>query len=230
MLGWAGLSELPPARLLRRHRRVLDLSRPRRRAAAASAASCSRRSSTRPASAATGSWCRASSRSTPPAARSAAAAASAKSASTKSTAVSTAEWLDVVIVERLIPENLAGAIEHQPADAKPEERTCLTQSLPVVIIGAGPVGLAAAAHALSRGLTPLVLEAGARVGDGIRRWGHVRMFSPWKFNVDSAAAAHPRARRLDDAGRRRVSDRATISSSGTSSRWRRRPSWRRTSA
>ncbi len=62
------------------------------------------------------------------------------------------------------------------------------QDLPVVIIGAGPVGLAAAAHTVSRRLTPLVLEAGPRVGDGIRRWGHVRMFSPWRFNVDSAAA------------------------------------------
>ena len=62
-------------------------------------------------------------------------------------------------------------------------------SLPVVIIGAGPVGLAAAAHALSRNLTPLVLEAGPSAGAGIRQWGHVRMFSPWKFNVDSAAAA-----------------------------------------
>ena len=65
----------------------------------------------------------------------------------------------------------------------------MPQPLPVVIIGAGPVGLAAAAHALSRDLTPLVLEAGAAVGAGIRRWGHVRMFSPWTFNVDSAAAA-----------------------------------------
>lgn len=62
------------------------------------------------------------------------------------------------------------------------------QDLPVVIIGAGPVGLAAAAHAVARGLTPVVLEAGPRVGDGVRRWGHVRLFSPWKFAVDSAAA------------------------------------------
>jgi hypothetical protein len=62
-------------------------------------------------------------------------------------------------------------------------------SLPVVIIGAGPVGLAAAAHVRSRALTPLVLEAGDAVGAGIRRWQHVRMFSPWKFNVDSAAVA-----------------------------------------
>lgn len=62
-------------------------------------------------------------------------------------------------------------------------------SLPVVIIGAGPVGLAAAAHALARQLTPLVLEAGPRVGDGIRQWGHVRMFSPWRFGIDAASAA-----------------------------------------
>ena len=59
---------------------------------------------------------------------------------------------------------------------------------PVAIIGAGPVGLAAAAHIVSRSLTPLVLEAGARVGDGVRQWGHVRMFSPWSFNVDPVAA------------------------------------------
>lgn len=63
------------------------------------------------------------------------------------------------------------------------------ESLPVAIIGAGPVGLAAAAHVLSRHLTPLVFEAGPTAGSGIRRWGHVRMFSPWKFNVDPAAAA-----------------------------------------
>lgn len=62
-----------------------------------------------------------------------------------------------------------------------------SSTLPVVIIGAGPVGLAAAAHTVARGLTPLVLEAGARIGDGVRRWGHVRMFSPWRFGVDSEA-------------------------------------------
>jgi thioredoxin reductase len=62
-------------------------------------------------------------------------------------------------------------------------------SLPVVIIGAGPVGLAAAAHALSRRLNPLVLEAGPQVGDGIRQWAHVRMFSPWRFGIDTASAA-----------------------------------------
>jgi thioredoxin reductase len=64
-----------------------------------------------------------------------------------------------------------------------------TSSLPVVIVGAGPVGLAAAAHVVSRHLTPLVFEAGPSVGAGVRRWGHVRMFSPWRFNVDGEAAA-----------------------------------------
>src|ERR671910_1768739 len=63
------------------------------------------------------------------------------------------------------------------------------QALPVVIIGAGPVGLAAAAHTVARGLVPLVLEAGPKVGDGMRRWGHVRMFPPWRLGADSAAAA-----------------------------------------
>jgi thioredoxin reductase len=58
----------------------------------------------------------------------------------------------------------------------------------IAIIGAGPVGLAAGAHAMERGWTPLVLEAGPDVGHAIRQWGHVRLFSPWEYNVDGAAA------------------------------------------
>ena len=61
--------------------------------------------------------------------------------------------------------------------------------LPVAVIGAGPVGLAAAAHLLARGLEPVVLEAGETVGAAVRGWGHVPMFSPWRFNVDRAAVA-----------------------------------------
>jgi thioredoxin reductase len=57
----------------------------------------------------------------------------------------------------------------------------------IAIIGAGPVGLAAAAHALERGLKPLVLEAGPAIGHAVRQWGHVRMFSPWEYNIDRAA-------------------------------------------
>ncbi|OMQ11494.1 hypothetical protein A7K94_0221805, partial [Modestobacter sp. VKM Ac-2676] len=62
-----------------------------------------------------------------------------------------------------------------------------TDDLPVVVIGAGPVGLAAAAHLLEQGLQPLVLEAGAQVGAAVRAWGHVRLFSPWEYDVDEAA-------------------------------------------
>ena len=57
----------------------------------------------------------------------------------------------------------------------------------VAVIGAGPVGLAAAAHLIERGLTPIVLEAGEGPADAIRQWGHVRLFSPWRFDIDAAA-------------------------------------------
>jgi thioredoxin reductase len=65
----------------------------------------------------------------------------------------------------------------------------------VVILGAGPVGLAAAAHVLERGMQPLILEQGTAVGHSVRAWGHVPMFSNWRFNIDAAAA-----RRLEHAG------------------------------
>ena len=58
----------------------------------------------------------------------------------------------------------------------------------VAIIGAGPVGLAAAAHILERNLRPIVLEAGERAGHSVRQWGHVQLFSPWEYNIDRAAA------------------------------------------
>src|SRR5919106_2491380 len=61
------------------------------------------------------------------------------------------------------------------------------QQLPVVVIGAGPVGLAAAAHLLERRLEPLVLEGGDEVATNVADWAHVRVFSPWSFNVDDAA-------------------------------------------
>lgn len=60
---------------------------------------------------------------------------------------------------------------------------------PVAVIGAGPVGLAAAARLAERGLRPLLLEKGTRVGAALLDWGHVRVFSPWDYNVDAAARA-----------------------------------------
>ncbi|MFE9656689.1 FAD-dependent oxidoreductase [Micromonospora sp. NPDC006431] len=67
--------------------------------------------------------------------------------------------------------------------------------LPVAVIGAGPVGLAAAAHLHERGLPFTVLEAGDTAGTAVQQWGHVRVFSPWRYNIDPAAR-----RLLDDAG------------------------------
>lgn len=59
--------------------------------------------------------------------------------------------------------------------------------LPVAIIGAGPVGLAAAAHLVARNIPVRIYEAGDQPGANIREWGHVHLFSPWKYNVDDAA-------------------------------------------
>lgn len=59
--------------------------------------------------------------------------------------------------------------------------------LPVVVIGAGPQGLAAAAHLLERGLEPLVLESGLGPASAVAEWGHVRLFSAWPELVDSAS-------------------------------------------
>jgi thioredoxin reductase len=61
------------------------------------------------------------------------------------------------------------------------------EGLPVVVIGAGPIGLAAAAHLVNRGEAPLVLEAGSRIGSSIAEWSHVRLFSPWRYLVDAVA-------------------------------------------
>jgi cation diffusion facilitator CzcD-associated flavoprotein CzcO len=67
--------------------------------------------------------------------------------------------------------------------------------LPVAVIGAGPVGLAAAAHLAARGIAFVVLEAGDSPAAAVRQWGHVRLFSPWRYNIDATAA-----RLLADAG------------------------------
>ncbi|RSN66485.1 flavoprotein [Streptomyces sp. WAC 04229] len=62
-----------------------------------------------------------------------------------------------------------------------------TTELPVVVIGAGPAGLAAAAHLVDRGIEPLILEAGQRAGAAVREWAHVRLFSTWGEVVDPVA-------------------------------------------
>lgn len=62
-----------------------------------------------------------------------------------------------------------------------------TTSLPIAVIGAGPVGLAAASHLSIRNIPFLLFEAGDSVASSILEWQHVKVFSPWRYNIDKAA-------------------------------------------
>lgn len=68
-------------------------------------------------------------------------------------------------------------------------------ALPVVVVGAGPVGLAAAAELRERGLNPMVFERGQTAGAAIAEWNHVRVFSRWGELIAPAAR-----RLLEDSG------------------------------
>jgi glycine/D-amino acid oxidase-like deaminating enzyme len=77
------------------------------------------------------------------------------------------------------------------------------EPLPIAVIGAGPIGLAAAAHLAVRNLPFVVIEAGTGPGAAMAEWGHVTIFSPWRFNIDAAARAllEPTGWRIDDLDR-----------------------------
>lgn len=80
--------------------------------------------------------------------------------------------------------------------------------LPVAIIGAGPVGLAAAVHLAARGIPFVVFEAGGSVGANLAGYSHVRLFSPWQFNTDRMAV------KLLEAGGWRAPDAASLPTAG----------------
>ena len=63
----------------------------------------------------------------------------------------------------------------------------MNQNYPVVVIGAGPIGLAAAAHLIERNQDVRVLEAGATAGAAMAEWGHIKLFSTWRYNIDAAS-------------------------------------------
>ncbi len=67
--------------------------------------------------------------------------------------------------------------EHAPLLPEP--------ALHVAIIGAGPTGLDAALAAHALGFTFTIFESGQDVGENVRAWAHVRLFSPWSINVSS---------------------------------------------
>ncbi len=87
------------------------------------------------------------------------------------------------IVEGTSPEGL----QHPIAGGSPAAGQA--GALPVAVIGAGPVGLAAVARLIERDIEPLLLEAGDSVGAHLNQYGHVRLFSPWHYDIDSAMAA-----------------------------------------
>ncbi|WP_307849804.1 FAD-dependent oxidoreductase [Qaidamihabitans albus] len=59
--------------------------------------------------------------------------------------------------------------------------------LPVAVVGAGPVGLAAAVGLAERGIDPVVLERRPEAGAAVTEWRHVRLFSRWPELVAPAA-------------------------------------------
>jgi len=95
------------------------------------------------------------------------------------------------------PSALRASVEFQGVCSSAAELMVLTlretrpvrDDLPVAVIGAGPVGLAAVARLLERGMTPVIFEAGVRVGANLLDYGHVQLFSPWRYNIDEAMAA-----------------------------------------
>ncbi|MEV4805286.1 FAD-dependent oxidoreductase [Nonomuraea sp. NPDC049421] len=82
---------------------------------------------------------------------------------------------------------MSGCCGPTAVELEPGRPAARPDDLPVAVIGAGPIGLAAAAHLAERGLDFVVLEAGERAGASIAQWGHVRVFSPWKYDIDPAA-------------------------------------------
>lgn len=67
------------------------------------------------------------------------------------------------------------------------DRSDRLTGLPVAIVGAGPVGLAAAANLVERGIDFVVYEAGDSVASSVEQWGHIRFFSPWRHSIDPAS-------------------------------------------
>jgi thioredoxin reductase len=79
--------------------------------------------------------------------------------------------------------------DHADVRADVERRAAVERhpGHPLVIVGAGPAGLAAAAQAHARGIPTIVLEAGPSAGSAVFEWGHVRLFSPWSELIDPVA-------------------------------------------
>ncbi len=67
-----------------------------------------------------------------------------------------------------------------------------TGPLRIAVLGAGPVGVEAALYATSLGMPVRVYERG-QVGDNLRQWGHIRLFTPFGMNTTPLGRATLRA-------------------------------------
>ncbi|MBD8015537.1 NAD(P)-binding domain-containing protein [Microbacterium sp. APC 3898] len=65
----------------------------------------------------------------------------------------------------------------------------MTTTLPIAIIGGGPAGLAAAAQLVQYKQPFVLFEAGSGLGTHFLEYGHVRLFSTWRYNIDAASKA-----------------------------------------
>jgi thioredoxin reductase len=61
----------------------------------------------------------------------------------------------------------------------------------IAVVGAGPVGIEAALYAKACGFAVKVYDRGP-VGEHVRRWGHVRMFTPFGMNATPLGLAEVR--------------------------------------
>ena len=59
----------------------------------------------------------------------------------------------------------------------------------IVILGAGPTGLEAALYARQLDYPVKVIESSAQVAANVRRWGFVRLFTPWHRNASELGLA-----------------------------------------
>jgi thioredoxin reductase len=90
----------------------------------------------------------------------------------------------------------------------PVVRSSRLDGLPVAIIGAGPIGLAAASNLVERGIDFVIYESGSDAGASIRKWAHIRFFSPWRHLVD------PASRRLLEATGWTAPDEKSLATGG----------------
>lgn len=70
------------------------------------------------------------------------------------------------------------------SESSPNTLCVPPKSVDIVVLGAGPAGLETLLAAREVGFSAVCLEAG-EVGQSLRRWQDIRMFSPWSHNASA---------------------------------------------